>query len=516
MGVIKQQSINGALANYLGVAIGFVTTFFVLTNCLSQEEIGLTRTMVDAAMLFSSLAQLGTNAGIIRFFPFFRDDKRNHGIFGWSILIPFIGFCLLTAAFLLFHDPIQALYADKAPMIVDYFYLLLPLTFFALYMTVFETNASALLHIAVPKMVREVGIRLFTLVCYLLYGFDLIGIDTFMLLFCGSYALAMLLNFFYLLHLGKISFRIDWQWLTKDMLRDLLRYSLFMTVTVLAGNIPLINSLFLSAKDGLAMTGVYTIATYIANIVETPYRSLGAITAPLIAENVKNGDWREVNRLGRQVSLHQLLVACLIFFLIWTNLRDLFGIIPHGEDYAAGMMVVFIMGLAKIVNSSLSISTHVLNFSRHYTMALPCIALLTLCAILLNQWLIPHWGINGAAAATLLAYLLYYTVLLWFLRKKLKVSIFSRPQLTTLVLTAVLFLLSFIWDLTLTPLLTGEHYQQAVTAPLPRLLLDAVLRTAFFLLVCLIAVYRLKISQPINDLIEKYAIVPLKKILKRK
>lgn len=504
MGVIARQSIKGALANYLGVAIGFVTTFFVLTDCLTQEEIGLTRTMVDAAMLFSSLAQLGTNASIIRFFPFFRDDDRNHGIFGWSILIPFIGFSIFTILFLVFHDPTQAVYAQNAPMVVDYFYLILPLTFFALYMTVFETNASVLLRITVPKTVREVGIRVFNLVCYLLYGYDVISLDLFVLLFCGSYALAMLLNLFYLLSLGKISFRIDRKWLTRDMRRDILRYTLFMTATVLAGNIPLINSLFLSAKSGLAVTGVYTIASYIANIVEVPYRSLGAISAPMVAQSVKEGDWREVNRLSRQVSLHQLLVACLIFFFIWTNLRALFGAIPHGEEYAGGMGVVLIMGLAKVVNSSFSISTNVLNFSRYYAVALPCIAVLTVSAILLNNWLIPLWGINGSAAATLLSYLLYFSVLLTFLWRRLHVSIFTHKQLTVLTLVLALFALSLLWDVTLTPLLTGHAATDALQAPILRLLADALLRTAVFAVLTLVAVYRLNISSAINTLLEKH------------
>ena len=84
MGVIARQSIKGALANYIGVAIGFFVSFFVLTRYLTQEEIGLTRVMVDAAMLFSSLAQLGTNSSIIRFFPYFKDGRNNHGIFGLS------------------------------------------------------------------------------------------------------------------------------------------------------------------------------------------------------------------------------------------------------------------------------------------------------------------------------------------------------------------------------------------------------------------------------------------------
>ena len=35
MGIIARQTIKGSIANYLGVAIGFITTFFVLTDCLS-------------------------------------------------------------------------------------------------------------------------------------------------------------------------------------------------------------------------------------------------------------------------------------------------------------------------------------------------------------------------------------------------------------------------------------------------------------------------------------------------
>ncbi|MBR3528989.1 MAG: oligosaccharide flippase family protein, partial [Bacteroidales bacterium] len=297
MGVIARQSIKGALANYLGVAIGFFTTFFVLTHCLTQEEIGLTRVMVDAAMLFSGLAQLGTNASIIRFFPFFKsDDGKNHGIFGWSVLIPMVGFMLFALCFFIFKQDIVDTYSLKSPLIADYAYLLLPLTFFALYLTVFETNASVLLRITVPRLVREVGIRLFNLVCYLLYGYGVISLDLFVLLFCLSYAVAMLINFGYLLSLGKISFRIDWSFINRQRLKEMALYTLFMTATVLAGNIPLINSLFLGAKTGLALTGVYTIAFYIANIVEVPYRSLGAISRPMVSQAVRDGDWQEVNR----------------------------------------------------------------------------------------------------------------------------------------------------------------------------------------------------------------------------
>ena len=474
MGVIARQSIKGALANYLGVAIGFVITFFVLTRYLTEEEVGLTRVMVDAAMLFSCLAQLGTNASIVRFFPHFKTGDTHHGIFGLSLLVPAAGFLLFGLLFLVFRGPLVNMYSDRSPLIASYFHLVPMLTFFALYLTVFETNASVLMRITVPKMVREVGIRVFNLAAYLLYGYRVISLDAFVWLFCGSYGLAMLLNVYYLLRITGFDlriFKVDWRFLSRDRVREMLRYTLFMTATVLAGNIPLFNSLFLGAKAGAALTGVYAIASYIANVVEVPYRSLGAISRPVVATAVKEGDWGEVNRLARQVSLHQLLVSLTIFYLIWINLPALYAFIPNGELYAGGMGVVLLLGLAKVVNSSLSIGTDVLNYSRYYSRALLFIALLTLSAVGLNAWLIDLWGIDGSAAATLLSYGLYFTLLLVYLWQRLGVSLFTAWQLKVLVLMVAAFALNALWVHTLTPLIVRQ-------ASVAALLADAVLKTA--------------------------------------
>ena len=489
MGVIARQSIKGALANYIGVAIGFFVSFFVLTRYLTQEEIGLTRVMVDAAMLFSSLAQLGTNSSIIRFFPYFKDGRNNHGIFGLSVLLPLTGFSLFALAFLVFREPLLATYTKNAPLVADYFGLLPMLTFFALYTTVFETNASVLLRITVPKLVREVGIRLFNLAAYLLYGFGIIDFDTFVWLFCGSYAVAMLLNLFYLLSLGHISFRIERGFLDRKKIKEIAYYSLFTTVTVLAGNIPLINSLFLGAKSGLALTGVYTIASYIANVVEIPNRSLGAISRPVIAAAVKEGNWGEVNRLGRQVSLHQVLTSLLIFYLIWINIDTLFAVIPNGLDYAPGVGVVFILGLAKALNSSLSVGTDILNFSRHYPWGLLFCTTLTASAILLNMTLIDIMDINGAASATLCSYVIYFALLNTFLWIKLRVIIFCRGHLKMIVLIGVLLLLNLAWNRWMTP-----------TLGLP-LIIGAILKTAVLGGLAVATVLLWKVSPTVNGMI---------------
>ncbi len=497
MGVIANQSIKGALANYLGVLIGAFTTFFVVTDLLQAEEIGLTRVMVDAALLFSSLAQLGTNASILRFYPRFRDpDTRDHGFFGWTLLLPLAGFSVVALLFLLFKPAVVGYYADNAPLIVDFAYLLLPLTFFTLYMTVFETNASVLMRIAVPKFVREVVIRLLNLAAYLLYGHGIVSLRLFVILFCASYAAAALVNFCYLLSLGRVSFRIDRRFVSRPLRREVTVYTLFMTAAVLAGNIKLFNSLFL-AKEGLALAGIYTIACYIANVIEIPYRSLGAISSPVISQAIARGDMGEVNRLGQQVSLHQLLVASMLLFFIWINLPPLFAIIPNGAQYSSGAGVVLILGLANLVNSTFSIATNILNFSRHFAFSLLFISLLTLSAILLNLWLIPRWGINGSAAATLFAYCLYFLPLLTLLRRRMGVSLFSAKQLQVAALALLLFGLNALWDWLLSPCFAR------LGNGLWPLLAQAVLRTGLFAALAAAALRRLHVSPEVDRLLNR-------------
>lgn len=514
MGVIARQSIKGALANYLGVAIGFVTTFFVVTRYLTTEEVGLTRVMVDAATLFSSLAMLGCGSSLVRFFPWFKtysplstdgaEPHRlpHHGVFGLAVLLPMVGFTLFGLVFLLFRGQLLEVYGKESPLLTNYFYLIPMVTFFSLYLGVFETCASVLMRITMAKMVREVGIRTFNLIAYLLYGYDLIDLDTFVWLFSGSYGLAMLLNVFYFYRISGIKFKelfkVDWHFVKEDgRWKEMLFFTLFTTMMALMGSVPLMSSLFLGAKTGLGVTGVYTIAFFIANVVEVPYRSLGAISRPVIAGSVKEGNWAEVNRLSREVSLHQLMVSMLIFLVIWINLDTLFDLIPNGANYKDGKWVVFILGMAKIINSSLSIGTDVMNFSRSYLWLLPLSVIMLVSATGLNMKLIDIWGINGAASATLISYIVYFVLLLGILWWRLKVRIFSAGQLKVLAIIGICFGMGYAWSQWVTPLTSSVIGGMAGT------LADAVLKTAVIGGLAAVVIYGWKVSPTVNELVKK-------------
>lgn len=501
MGIVVRQSIKGSIMNYLGVLVGFITTFFIVTKYLTTEEVGLTRILVDASILLSGLAQLGTNTSAMRYYPYFKDEKeKDHGFFGWTVIIPFFGFVIFSILFFVFKQPIVNYFSQNSELFVNYIYFVIPMAFFMLYLLVFETNSNLLMRIVVPKFIREVGIRLMTLVVYLLYAFDVINLDGMVIALCLTYGIATFFNVIYLFTLKKVSFKIQPSYVSKWLRKDFIFYTLFLIATSLAGNlIPVLNTFFVSGKLGLAVAGINTIAVYIASLVEIPYRSLSAISRPHISQGMKDNDMKEVNKLTKSVSLHQFIVSFFIFFVIWINIDLIYTLIPNGNVYDEAKFVVFILALVKIINTSLNVGVTVLSYSKYYYYSLFFTIILTATAIIMNIKLIPIWGMEGAALASLISYLIYYTLLLIFVNWKLNVTPLSIKEFYTLLIIVSLFAIDFLMQKYMSCRLIHLFNVKIIGQ-----LTDSGIRTLAMSLLGVVAIYKLNISKQINDIINKF------------
>ena len=491
MGIIARQSIRGTIATYLGVAIGFVTTFFVLTRFLSSEEIGLARVLIDAATLLMGLAQLGTSSAIIRFYPYFKDEQNSnhHGFFFWTLVVPVVGFALFAGIYLLCRQPVESWFVEKSPLFVHYFYWVLPLAFFMLYETVFESNANVLMRIVVPRVVREVVVRLGLLVCYLLYAFRVLSMDGFVLSLCSVYALAALVNIVYVCRMGKVNFRPDWAYLTQNpvLVRSWSRYTAFLVLSALASVLaPMLSSFFVTAKMGLHYTGIYAIATYIAVMVSIPYRSLNSISSPQLAQSVKDNDLKQTNRLVQQVSNNLLLISGALFLLIWINIDLIFHILPNGSTYAAARQTIFLLGLSQCLLSVFQFSVTTLSYGKYYAYTLLLSLLLTAVGVVCNNYLIPLYGMDGAAWSSLIAYAVYYAIVVTIVWFKMRISPFCRSEwLTAGLLVALLIVNRLCVDY----------------LPLSSIWLSSIVRTVCLGGVFCVVAYKQQLSVEINALL---------------
>ena len=459
MGIIAKQSIQGTIVTYLGVAVGFVTTFFVLTRFLTAEEIGLARVLVDAATLFIGLAQLGTSSSIIRFYPHFKTARQDsekdnrgaaeHGFFFWTILIPLVGFGIFTAIYCACHAPLSQWFGEKSPLFVEYYYMVLPMAFFMLYQTVFETNANVRMHIVVPRAVRELITRIGLLAAYQLYAFRVVDIDGFVVALCGVYALAMLCNIVYLFSLGEVSLRPDWQFIRENrpLVKQYALYTGFLLISAVASVLaPTISSFFITAEMGLSYTGVFAIATYIAVMISIPYRSVTAIAAPQLATAIKNNNQAEITHLMQQVSSNLLLIGGMILCTIWLNIDLIFHILPNGATYASARSVVLILGTSQLFIAVCSFTSSALNYSRYYAFSLLFSFILTTLSILLNNILVPHLGMDGAAVSNLIAYAIYFILIIITVRITIQAPTFTRQHFKILILILLIISTNSLWQ----------------------------------------------------------------------
>jgi len=490
MGIIAKQSLRGTIVTYLGIAVGFVTTFFVLTRFLTTEEIGLARVFIDAATLFIGLAQLGTSSSLIRFSPYFKseDGRLEHGFFFWALVVPLIGFGLFAAIYCACHVPLAAWFGEKSPLFIHYYYLVLPLAFFMLYQQVAETGANVLMHIVLPRAVRELIVRVGLLVLYLLYAFRLLSLDGLMIGICLNYGVAATINILYLFRLGRISLRPDWPWLRQnhELIRRYLTYTGFLIVSALAGTLaPILSSFFITAKMGLDSTGIFAIATYIAVMVSIPYRSVTAIASPQIAQTLKDRNLEQCSYLVRQVTSNLLLIGGFIMLAIWLNIDLIFHVLPNGQTYAQARDVVLILSVSQLVLATFSVCLTTLNYSRLYALSMVYSFVLTITAMVLNSMLIPRYGMTGAAWSNLIAYGLYFVLILLTVRLY-GIRIIDRRWYATLALLLAIFLLNMLWVSYL---------------PIHNIWLSSILRSVVLLGGGLMIAYRTQLSPEIHALL---------------
>jgi O-antigen/teichoic acid export membrane protein len=284
---------------------------------------------------------------------------------------------------------------------------------------------------------------------YLLYAFELLTINGFVIALCGVYAVAMLCNMGYLFSLGEISLRPDWQFLraNRSLVRQYILYTGFLLISAVASVLaPTLSSFFITAEMGLSYTGIFAIATYIAVMVSIPYRSMTAIASPQLATAIKENNQRETAHLMQQVSRSILLIGCTILCMIWLNIDLIFHILPNGELYASARNVVLLLGVSQLFIATCSITSSALNYSRYYAFSLIFSILLTVSSIILNNNLIPSHGMNGAAMSNLISYAVYFILIVITVRLTLRTSTFTRKHIYIVLLFAAIIALNYLWQ----------------------------------------------------------------------
>jgi len=485
MGIVFKQSLNNTLITYLGFGIGAINQLFLYTRFLEAEYFGLVTVILSASLILMPLMTFGVQNTLVKYYSSFKGEESINGFLVLMLLLPLITVVPLYVLSYFAHDLIGGMLSDKNPIIKDYVWYIFLIGFSLAYFEIFYAWARVHLKSVFGNFMKEIFTRAGTMLLLILISFDVITVDFFLkaLVALQLLRVAIMKIYAYSLRMPKVSFR--WPKNT----REILWYSALIVLGGSAAVVLLeIDKVMLNQFIPIENVAYYGIATYIAMVIIVPSRSMHQITYPLTAEFINKGNMVGLKTLYQKSSLTLFIASGILFLLIILNLNELYALLP--EEYRDGFIVVFIIGLVKVYDSLLGNNNSILYNSKYYRAILVLGVLLAVMTILFNLWLIPKYGLEGAAIASFMAFFIYNTIKLLYVKAKFGMHPFSAGTFRVFMLLLAIGISFYFVEFSFHPIV------------------NIILKSIPMVFIFVFAIYRFNISEDMNRVVRS--------ILKRK
>lgn len=485
MGVVIRQSFITTVLTYVGVVIGYVNVLILFPKFLTPEQIGLVRLIPSAAFLLLPLAQLGLSQCTVRYYPAFEKKKNGPGeLLAFGFIGVTVGYLFTLVLYHIFKAPITAYFAKESDLVNDYQWTILAVLLVMSFQALAEGYSRALLKIVAANFAKEVLVRIGTSITVLLYAVNLISFPAMVYSMIIVYGVSLLYLLGYLAWRKQLALKFSFSTFERPQLKEMMVYSMYALMGAGGSFIILnIDQIMISGMIGLSWNGIYTTAFYIAVVIEMPRRALTQITTPLISRAFDKHDMVEIDKLYKKVSINQMIAGSLLYIGIAANLNSIFALVPNNEVFIQGITVVNIIGLGKLLDMTFSLNGEIIVMSKYFRFNVLSLVILAVLAVLLNQWLIPLYGIDGAAWASAISLLLYNLTKMIFVWAKLGVQPFTLKNVGMLAISVVV-------------LLAGTYMPA-----FPNIFLDILLRSALITVLFSAAVLFFRISPDANELV---------------
>ena len=487
MGVVRKQSILSSIFTYIGFAIGAINILILFPKYFTTEQIGLTRILLDVALLFSTVCTMGSIPLTLKFFPFYKSyvpERKND--------LPFITIALCTLGCLLLLITLPSLkpwilrkFGARSPLFIDYFDLVYPFTITLTFFSLFEAYAWSLKKTVLSNALKEFAFRLITTVLILLFIAGILNFSGFISLYSWVFLIPVLIFLYVIIRAKELPLHFSTSTLTRRIKGKLFSFGGFLFAGAILNIVARTNDTIILASQssgGLSDAAVFTIATYLVTVMEVPQRSLVSITTPFISEAWRSRDLKKIDRLYKKTALNLLIAGLAIFGVVMLNIHDITRFL--GPAYSALAGIVLVSGIAKLIDLSTGLNTQILLLSKYWKLDFFTNMLLVALSIPLNYWLTRKYNIMGPAYGNLIALGTFNLIRFIFIWKLFRFQPFTGNNLKSLIIAIAAF--AVVWIIPG----TGHIFP------------DIMLKSLLFMTLYGWLVIRLKISTDITELFD--------------
>ena len=481
MGIVLKQSLNNTIVTYIGFAVGAINTLFLYTRFLTDEYYGLVSVILSYSAILMPILAFGVPNTLVKYFSSFTDKKVKDSFLTLMLLLPLFLIVPMAIASYFAYEIIGNFISKTNPIVKGYVWYIFLIGMSMAYFEVFYSWSKVHMKTVFGNFMKEVFTRLgITLLLVLVY-YKWISVDTFLIVVVILHLIRMLIMklYAYYLRMPVLNFNFPYN------LKEIIQYS---TLIILGGSAAVVllevDKVMINYYIKIENVAYYSVAIFIATVISVPSRSMHQITYPLTAEILNKNDKQELKSLYQRSALTLFIVSGLIYILIILNLNELFKLLP--AEYGNGFTIVFLIGLAKVSDAVLGNNNAILYNSDYYKALLLLGVFLAIITILFNMWLIPVFGLIGAAVASFTALFIFNSLKLLFVKIRFGILPFTNQMFKVLVLLIVVALLFFYLEFPF------------------HAIINIVLKSLLIISIYVAALYKFKLSEDVNGILNKF------------
>ena len=482
MGIVVRQSFLNLISIGIAFLIGAVNTLYLYPTFLGSKLQGLIIALLAISNLLQPFISFGTQHAVIRYYSKYTKKTDKDGLLTLSIIIPLVIVILFAPIFYAYYDEIRQFLFQNDQSLSQYAYVILFVAVSTSFFEVFYSWLRVKLKSVFGNFLKELYPRLLISFLLISYSYGVLDFENFVLFLIYGYYLRLLIIIIYSFYINKprisLSFKSDF--------KEVFKYCLLIFLSGAASSIILdIDKSMLSSILTVENVAYYSVAVFIAAVIEIPGRAMFQILSPVVADAINKKHFNKLERLLKKSSTNLVLVASLFFLLINLNLDDFYEMLNQ-DGYSIGIPIVIIVSFGKLYSMSIGCINNIISNSKYYYYTFWFSLFSSVLAVVLNIYLITDYGIVGAAYATLIVIIIMNSLKLYLIKVKFNIHPYSKDTAKIIVLSIIGFVIFSNLKLDFQPVL------------------NIIIKSSLILILYTLSAYIFRLSDDVNIFIDKF------------
>lgn len=426
------------LINYMGVAIGVISTVFVYPY--DKEFLGMVRYVDSMAQMLFPIMVFGGAQALIHFYPALTEQNKNqlfkYGIFTvLGISLSILVLLLLGRTFIEWENYKYVFYA-------------FPLAFSLAFVELFRRQATNIEKLEMPTFYEKIIPKVSLPIIFLLILFEYLDEISALMAFIGSYFIMLLLIVLYVLKHYKLSRKFDFVSLFNEIpKKEYYRYSFYSFLGSFGSFLAFrIDAFMIPEFLSFEANGTYNIGVVLATSLAIPATGMFAVYSPKISAYLKRNGIVELGEKYVETAKALFFVGAILYTSVVLGIDSFFQMLPTYDKLVDSIPVIMLLGFNVLFNMSTGFNSEIISYSKYYRFNIVAILILSVLNILLNLFFLTqtNLGIVGVAYASLISMISFNVAKLLFIYRKFGIFPFDKSYLKLIVTVALVFLVCYL------------------------------------------------------------------------